>query len=506
MTTHTLELLSIPWLPAILLALGFPLLLLLLTELINSGARRKWAITPTLRAVRNTLIPALGAMLFVTEVWQMPVDSTVVRAVKTLFWLAALYSILTLINDTIFGAAGPDSWQSRVPKLFRDLARTGVIALGAAIIYSQVWNQEISGALTALGLGSIVIGLALQEPLGNIVSGLMLLFERPLNIGDWVVADGTTGRVIEINWRSVHIETLLHELRIIPNVRLYKESFSNLSRPTDERTDTYDIGFSYDHPPNVAKAALLEMLLATPGVLRTPAPQVHTLNYGDFSIIYRLYFTVAREEARLQVRDEILSRIWYVARREGLEIPFPIAMRYHPGQSTSAAEATVGEVLSHFPRYRQVLEAMQSDAEGLSDPAAHGQQVVFAAGEEMLPLGSTEQGFVLITSGQAQLLAPDGEGHEVVIAVVESGDFYGEASMSAGQPSAFRVVAVTDVRAVEFDSMLMARSLHHSSGLAAELGEAIEHRRQAAAELRRKKKPADLLAHSREADHMPRQG
>ncbi|MEI7861929.1 MAG: hypothetical protein WCJ21_04835, partial [Planctomycetota bacterium] len=104
MTTHTLELLSIPWLPAILLALGFPLLLLLLTELINSGARRKWAITPTLRAVRNTLIPALGAMLFVTEVWQMPVDSTVVRAVKTLFWLAALYSILTLINDTIFGA------------------------------------------------------------------------------------------------------------------------------------------------------------------------------------------------------------------------------------------------------------------------------------------------------------------------------------------------------------------------------------------------------------------
>ena len=248
------------------------------------------------------------------------------------------------------------------------------------------------------------------------------------------------------------------------------------------------------------------MLLATPGVLRTPAPQVHTLNYGDFSIIYRLYFTVAREEARLQVRDEILSRIWYVARREGLEIPFPIAMRYHPGQSTSPAEATVSEVLAHFPRYRQVLEAMQSAAEGLSDPVAHGQQVVFAAGEEMLPLGSTEQGFVLITSGRAQLLAPDSDGHEVVVAVVEPGDFYGEASMSAGQPSTFRVVAVTDVRAVEFDSMLMARSLQHSSGLAAEVGDAIELRRRAAAELRRKKKPADLLASSREEDRMPRQG
>jgi len=489
MTPHTLELLEIPWLPALLLTLGFPLLLLLLTELINSGVRRQWAITPTLRAVRNTLIPALGVMLFVAEVWQIPVDDTVVRAVKTVFWLALLYSILTLINDTIFGAASPDSWQSRVPKLFRDLARTGVVAIGAAIIYSQVWNQEISGALTALGLGSIVIGLALQEPLGNIVSGLMLLFERPLNIGDWVVADGTTGKVIEINWRSVHIETLLHELRIIPNVRLYKESFSNLSRPTDERTDTYDIGFSYDHPPNVAKAALLDMLLATPGVLHQPAPQVHTLNYGDFSIIYRLYFTVAREEVRLQVRDEILSRIWYVARREGLEIPFPIAMRYHPGQTTSAAEATVDEILSHFPRYRQVLEAMRAAAEGPLDRVAHGEQVVFAAGEEMLALGSTEQGFVLITAGQAHLLAHNCEGHEVVVAAVEPGDFYGEASLSAGQPSAFRVVAVSDVRTVEFDSSLMARCLQHSSGLAAELGDTIELRRRAAAELQRKKKP-----------------
>ena len=83
------------------------------------------------------------------------------------------------------------------------------------VIYSNVWGREVQGALTALGVGSVVIGLALQEPLGNIVSGLMLLFERPLKVGDWVSAEGVTGKVIEINWRSVHILTPTRELRIV---------------------------------------------------------------------------------------------------------------------------------------------------------------------------------------------------------------------------------------------------------------------------------------------------
>ncbi|MFN9912835.1 MAG: mechanosensitive ion channel family protein, partial [Pirellulaceae bacterium] len=130
-------------------------------------------------------------------------------------------------NDLVFATGDGESWRARVPKLFRDLSRAVLVAIGAMFIYSRVWGYELSNALTALGVGSVVIGLALQEPLGNIVSGLMLLFERPLNVGDWVVADGKTGKVIEINWRSVHIETATRELEIVPNVSLYKASFSN---------------------------------------------------------------------------------------------------------------------------------------------------------------------------------------------------------------------------------------------------------------------------------------
>jgi small-conductance mechanosensitive channel len=488
---------DVPLLPAAILAVGFPLALLIVTEMLNSSARRGGMLAPTLRVVRNLVLPALAAMLFVTEVWQVAPDQTASRVVRTLFWVSLLVGLLTLTNDALFGGRHQASMRERVPKLFRDLARVTLVAIGAALIYQHVWQQEIGGALTALGLGSIVVGLALQEPLGNIVSGLMLLLERPLAIGDWIIADGTTGKVIEINWRSVHIESILHEMRIIPNVVLYKESFSNLSRPTEARTDTYDIGFSYDHPPNVVKEAMLGILRTTPGVITDPAPEVHTLNYGDFSISYRMYFTVARQEDVLPVRDAILSRIWYVARRESLQIPFPIQMEYSPSESPSLPQPTVEELLDRFPRYRHVRDAMlQSPPGQLAGAIVAGQPapsvariVTYAAGEVIQARGAAVDRFGLIAEGSVDLLSLDAEGAEVVVASLGPSDFHGDATASAGRPSDFRVVARTDVVEVSIDSRLMSEWLQGSSGLAAEIGDAYVQRRKEAQRHRQRAVP-----------------
>ena len=488
---------DVPLLPAAILAVGFPLSLLIVTEMLNSSARRGGMLAPTLRVVRNLVLPALAAMLFVTEVWQVAPDQTASRVVRTLFWVSLLVCLLTLTNDALFGGRHQASMRERVPKLFRDLARLTLVAIGAALIYQHVWQQEIGGALTALGLGSIVIGLALQEPLGNIVSGLMLLLERPLAIGDWIIADGTTGKVIEINWRSVHIESILHEMRIIPNVVLYKESFSNLSRPTEDRTETYDIGFSYDHPPNVVKEAMLGILRTTPGVITDPAPEVHTLNYGDFSISYRMYFTVARQEDVLPVRDAILSRIWYVARRESLQIPFPIQMEYSPSESPSLPQPTVEELLDRFPRYRHVRDAMLKSPPGqpagaivAGQPAPSVARIVtYAAGEVIQGRGAAVDRFGLIAEGSVNLLALDSEGAEIVVASLGPGDIHGDATASAGRPSDFRVVARTDVVEVSIDSRTVAEWLQGSSGLAAEIGDAYVHRRKEAQRHRQRAVP-----------------
>jgi len=106
---------TIPLVPAAVLALGFPLLLLVLTELVHSGQRRHWILTPTLQALRNLVVPALAAMFFVTDVWQLPADNIYVRLVQTGFWLCVLYAALSFINDGVFGSTARGSWQERVP-------------------------------------------------------------------------------------------------------------------------------------------------------------------------------------------------------------------------------------------------------------------------------------------------------------------------------------------------------------------------------------------------------
>ncbi len=475
--------------PSISLVAGFPISMLVLNELINYCDSRSITITPTLKALRNFVLPALVLVLFIQFLLGLPQDATASRLAETGFWICVLMALLTFINDVVFGRARKGTWQERVPTLFRDLSRMLLVALGASIIYSHVWDQEITGALTALGIGSVVLGLALQEPLGNIVSGLMLLFERPLNIGDWITAEGATGKVTKINWRSVHIETTAREMRIVPNVSLYKNAFSNLSRPTPLRTDTYEIGFSYDHPPNLVKEILLEMLQTTEGVLADPAPKVRTVNYGDFSVVYRLTFTVLQQEELASTRDRILTRLWYVSRRAGLNIPFPITMEYGPSETPAAPQPTASDLLNAFPRYRGAYSSAKTDGstkDNDSIDAFPPNLLEYTTGEVMLHPHSRSLGFCLISNGKASLTAPDHEGKMVEIATLGPGEFFGEHGVSTGQVREFTVTALTDIKVIHLKPEAISIMLARSLTLASEVGDAIDSRRRAAQLLRRK--------------------
>ncbi len=180
----------------------------------------------------------------------LPSENVWVRVATTATWVALVIVALGAANAVVFEGAAVGSWQQRVPRLLRDLVRTLLVAVAAALAYSFIWDREIQGALTALGVTSIVVGLALQEPLGNLFSGLMLLMERPFEIGDTIEVGGVSGTVKEINWRSAHIEALGGMIQVVPNSTLNKETISNYSRPLPIRMEMLELAFSSDDPPN----------------------------------------------------------------------------------------------------------------------------------------------------------------------------------------------------------------------------------------------------------------
>ena len=158
-----------------------------------------------------------------------------------------------------------------IPTIFLDVARFALIAVGIALILAYIWGANVGGLFTALGISSIVLGLALQNSVGQIISGLLVLFEQPFQIGDWIETPTAKGRVVEVNWRATHIDTG-GGLQIMPNSVLAAASFTNFSRPPGSHSLGVKTIFSLDDPPDDVCRMLTRVASALPQLRPDAAP------------------------------------------------------------------------------------------------------------------------------------------------------------------------------------------------------------------------------------------
>ena len=349
-----------------------------LNELAFALARAGHPVAASVRFIRTWVVPLVALTLFLRWVVLLPATSLGVRLTETLCLATAIVAIMGVINNLVFESARPGTWQSKVPRLLRDLLRLLLAAIGLAMVYSFVWGREIEGAIAALGVTSIVVGLALQEPLGNLFSGLMLLMERPFEVGDTIEVGTMSGEVKEVNWRSAHIEALGGAIQVVPNSTLNKETIVNFSRPRPNRMELVDVAFSFQDPPYKVRQALVELLLQTEGVLKSPKPIAATLGYGDFSIKYRLIYRTA-EKDRWPVRNELVTRIWYMAKRHGFTMPYPVhvALQHQQERPFTAAQPEGADLLAQFPRLPEIPP----------EDRARTRPLTFGAGERLFDKG-----------------------------------------------------------------------------------------------------------------------
>ena len=462
-----------------ILIIGFPLLTLLLGEIIYRAKSKNKLLTATLQIVRNLIFPSLALFILLNKIIGLPEDSTPLRLVQTALWLFTIHGSLTVINGLLFDSAKTGTWQANVPRLFRDLSRVFLILCGVAIVLSLVWGTDLGGVIAALGVGSIVIGLALQDTLGNLFSGIALLFERPFKEGDWIEVDGTIGKVIEINWRSVHILTRELEMLVIPNAILAGATIRNYRRPQKLHIEPVDVGFSYNDPPNKVKRVMKETALATKGVLDKPEPVVQTISYDDSSIGYRVRLFLADYDKVPVIRDEFVTRVWYAAERNGLNIPFPIRTLYHnPPTKTNSAKVIEGylEQLLSFPCFAS------ADREVLSDLARVASERTFGEGEKAIAQGETTEGLSIIVKGKALVtVRQENSPREEEIARLGEGDFFGESALSGKATSPVSVTAQSDLEILILPIESMQTALEQSTRLRQEIGMVMEIRRRAIA-------------------------
>ncbi|WP_350335458.1 DUF3772 domain-containing protein [Coralliovum pocilloporae] len=182
---------------------------------------------------------------------------------------------------------------------------------------------DLSNIALVAGALSVGIGFGLQSIVNNFVSGLILLAERPIKVGDWIVVGGTHGTVKRINVRATEIETFDRASMIVPNSDLISGTVTNYVHGNTMGRITVPVGVSYDSDPDQVREILFECARAHDMVLSYPEPQVYFIGFGVSSLDFELRCFLEDIGYVMVVSSDLRFDIMHRFREEGIEMPFP---------------------------------------------------------------------------------------------------------------------------------------------------------------------------------------
>src|SRR5215831_4044345 len=198
-----------------------------------------------------------------------------------------------------------------------------VVTLGVLYALKIGFDVDMTSVAVVLGFLSLGIGFGLQYIASDLVSGFILLFERPMRIGDRIKVGDVEGRVESISLRTTIISTNDNLAVIVPNSELVRNRFVNYSYGSPEVRIAVPVGVAYGSDIDKVKAALMQAGAAVDEVLRQPPPQVRLKEFGDSAINLDLLIWIREPHNHQQIRSKASFEILKAFASHGVEIPFP---------------------------------------------------------------------------------------------------------------------------------------------------------------------------------------
>jgi len=415
----------------------------------------------------------LGALVPAFSRFGLLADQTLLNIVNGLlfffFALVALRCLDTLVIEHMLQVG------DEVPfsQFSRDLFILAVL-IGTGLGILAYYNVRLTAFLTASAVLSAILGLALQDILGNIFAGIALSMHGPFRVGDWVGIGGKVFKVRQRDWRSAWFETLDGDQIVLPNSEVAKAEITNFSFPNRAHAQHVQVRVDLDAPPERVKAVLSETAAGVDGVLKSRAPEVWLVEYADFGAIYNIKYWLKDFERYPKLDNQVMSRAWYALRREGFDIPVPIR---HVAMSKPTDEAEQAERDARRRRIRELLDSVEifaplsdADRDAIAD---RSRTALYAVGEALVKQGEAGDSFFLIESGRASVRVRMAEGHEDEVTQLGATQFFGEMSLLTGAERSATVVALSEARVAVIDKATFESVLHVNPDVAQSLSEVL---------------------------------
>ena len=259
------------------------------------------------------------------------------KIISALLVLSITVLIANVLSNLFLQRARSMHTPLPVTGLSQVIAKGIVYVIGGLVLLSEL-GISITPMITALGIGGLAVALALQDTLSNFFSGLHIVVENPIRVGDYIkLGSGEEGYVVDIGWRTTRIRMLPNNMVIIPNQKLAQSIITNYYLPEKKMGISIPIGVSYDCDPDRVEELLVEEAIKgakeIPGFLSDPPPSARLIpGFGDSALNFSLNCQVAEFTDQYLVQHEMRKRILKRFKKEGIEIPFPTRTVYLKGQ------------------------------------------------------------------------------------------------------------------------------------------------------------------------------
>jgi small-conductance mechanosensitive channel/CRP-like cAMP-binding protein len=391
-------------------------------------------------------------------------------------WLCVAVLAVRLGSALVFEQLPRARRVRETPRFIQDIFALVAYVLLTALVLRWVFPNLPLGALfSGSALVGVILGLALQETLGNLFAGLSLQADKPFELGDVITVGTFMGVVESITWRAVKIRTFQNRIVLIGNAQLAKEFIEVAPRENQNARLVFFNALYTDSPAKVIHV-VREAVREAENVSQALTPVVRIRALAEYAVDYEVKYWLI-DYAKFNDTDALVrQRIWYAYRRAGLSFAYPTQTLYldRPSRHTEKSHATRLDRLTERLSAVDIFSPLTT--EELARLAAAAGSHTYAPGETIIRAGEAGDSMFVVNRGAVEVRVSDG-GQPRTVASLGEGDFFGEMALLTGQPRAANVVAAEETEVLEIGHGAMKQLFEANPDLVESLSHTVAERR-----------------------------
>ena len=367
----------------------------------------------------------------------------------------------------------------KIPPFLLDISEWLIMLVVILLTIRLVFGVELTGLLVTSTVASAIIGLALQDTLGNVIAGISLQVEAPFAVDDWVEIDGVEGIIVRQNWRTLTLLTREDHRVVLTNSGVAQSKIINYSRPTNRQIQTVYLTLSESFSPNLVKQVLMDSVNGLDDVQLHPRLRSHVVSMQDGCVTYGLSFWLNDYSDKVVARDKVLTRAWFTLHRAGIHIPDPtgnFTLNMIPENAEHLAAVSQQERLFKTMQSLEWLDALNESQ--LQQLANHSAVAAYTTGERLVKQGEAGDSLFIIKKGSVSVYVRSADGRSVFANQLKAGDFFGEMSLLTGEARSASIRADEETEVIIIDKEAFSNVLTQDPTILDRFLTALERRQQ----------------------------